>query len=137
MSGRPDETRDRGSRPGESGPAGSGPGEDGPVRVPGLSLRVFVGESDRHDDRPLHEWLVERARAAGLAGATVVRGIEGYGVHSELHTARVLRLSSNLPLVVEIVDERSRIEAFLPTIHEVLADGMAVLVPVEVLRFPR
>lgn len=108
-----------------------------PRAVPGLCLRVFVGESDRREGRPLHEWIVERAREAGLAGATVTRGIEGYGVHSELHTARVLRLSSDLPMVVEIVDERSRIETFLPILEEAVGQAVATLAPVEILRFGR
>ena len=72
----------------------------------GYLLRIFVGESDKHEGKPLYEWLVLRAREAGLAGATVLRGIEGFGAHSRLHTAKILRLSEDLPIVV---DQRERI----------------------------
>ena len=75
--------------------------------------RLFVGESDRHEGRPLYEWILLRAREEGLAGATVLRGIAGFGAHSRLHTAKILRLSEDLPIVVEIVDTREKIEAFL------------------------
>ena len=70
----------------------------------GQLLRIFVGESDKHDGKPLYEWLVLKAREQGLAGATVLRGIEGFGAHSRLHTAKILRLSEDLPIVVELVD---------------------------------
>lgn len=79
----------------------------------GYLLRIFIGESDRYQGKPLYEWLVLQAREAGLAGATVLRGIEGFGAHSRLHTAKILRLSEDLPIVVEIVDALDKIEAFL------------------------
>ena len=102
----------------------------------GTLLRIFVGEADRHEGRPLYEWIVRQARARGLAGATVLRGLEGFGAHSRLHTAKILRLSTDLPVVIEIVDARERIEAFLPVIESAIAEGHATLERVEV-RFYR
>jgi hypothetical protein len=97
----------------------------------GLLLRIFIGEKDRYEDEPLHQWLVTAAHSQGLAGATVLRGLEGYGADSKLHTARVLRLSTDLPLVVEIVDTPAKVEAFLPLVDQALKVG---LVTVEKLR---
>jgi hypothetical protein len=102
----------------------------------GYLLRIFVGESDRHEGRPLYEWLVLKAREAGLAGATVLRGIEGFGAHSRLHTAKILRLSEDLPIVVEIVDALEKIEAFMPVVDEAIGEGLATLERVQV-RFYR
>lgn len=102
----------------------------------GCLLRVFIGESDKHEGRPLYEWLVLQAREAGLAGATVLRGIEGFGAHSRLHTARILRLSEDLPIVVEIVDAREKIEAFMPLVDQAIEEGLATLERVQV-RFYR
>jgi PII-like signaling protein len=102
----------------------------------GKLLRVFIGESDKHEGTPLHEWIVRQARHAGLAGATVLRGLEGYGAHSRLHTAKVLRLSSDLPIVIEIIDTAEKIEAFLPLIDEAVQEGLATIEKVEV-RFYR
>ena len=102
----------------------------------GKLLRIFVGESDRHEKMPLHEWIVRRAREQGLAGATVLRGLEGYGAHSRLHTAKVLRLSSDLPIVIEIVDTAEKVEAFLPQIDGAIAEGLVTIENVEV-RFYR
>jgi len=93
----------------------------------GHLLRIFIGESDRHEGIPLYEWIVRKAREHGLAGATVLRGLEGFGAHSRLHTAKVLRLSSDLPIVVEIVDTIQKIEAFLPIIDGAVKEGMATL----------
>src|SRR5262249_12937697 len=93
----------------------------------GYLLRVFVGESDKRDGKPLYEWLVLRAREAGLAGATVLRGIEGFGAHSRLHTAKILRLSEDLPIVIEIVDAREKIEAFMPIVDQAVEEGLATL----------
>lgn len=98
----------------------------------GYLLRVFVGESDKHEGKPLYEWLVLKAREAGLAGATVLRGIEGFGAHSRLHTAKILRLSEDLPIVVEIVDSREKIEAFMPTVDHAITEGLATLEKVRV-----
>ena len=102
----------------------------------GWMLRIYIGESDRHEGKPLYEWLVFAAREAGLAGATVLRGIEGFGAHSRLHTAKILRLSEDLPIVVEIVDGLEKIEAFLPTVDHAIAEGLATLERVQV-RFYR
>jgi len=99
-------------------------------------LRIFIGESDRHEGMPLFEWIVLQARQAGLAGATVLRGMEGFGAQSRLHTTRILRLSSDLPIVVEIVDTREKIEAFLPVIDAAIQEGLATLEKVEI-RFYR
>jgi PII-like signaling protein len=98
----------------------------------GKLLRIFIGEDDRHEGVPLYEWIVRRAREEGLAGATVLRGLEGFGAHSRLHTAKILRLSSQLPIVVEIVDSEEQIEAFLPVIDAAIGEGLATLEKVEV-----
>jgi PII-like signaling protein len=102
----------------------------------GHLLRVFIGESDRHEGLPLFEWIVRRARERGLAGATVLRGLEGFGAHSRIHTAKILRLSSDLPIVVEIVDTREKIEAFLPLLDAAVGEGLATIEEVEI-RFYR
>lgn len=102
----------------------------------GKLLRVFIGENDRHEGMPLFEWIVRQAREQGLAGATVLRGLEGFGAKSRLHTAKILRLSSDLPIVIEIVDAEDKIEAFLPLIDSVVQDGLATIERVEV-RFYR
>jgi len=101
----------------------------------GCLLRLFLGENDRHEGMPLYEWIVRRARKQGLAGATVLRGLEGYGAHSRLHTARILRLSTDLPIVVEIVDRAERIEAFLPILDEMVREGMMTLEKVRVIAY--
>ncbi len=102
----------------------------------GKLLRIFIGENDRYEGLPLHEWIVRKAREHGLAGATVLRGLEGFGAHSRLHTAKVLRLSSDLPIVVEIVDTEDKIESFLPMIDGAVEEGLATVERVEV-RFYR
>jgi len=93
----------------------------------GLLMRIFIGEQDRHGDEPLHQWLVSEAHRQGLSGASVLRGLEGYGAHGRLHTARVLRLSTDLPLVVEVVDTADKIEAFLPVVDEALKQGLVTV----------
>ena len=98
----------------------------------GKLLRGFVGESSKHEGMPLYEWIVRRAREQGLAGATVLRGLEGFGANSRLHTAKILRLSSDLPIVIEIVDTEENIEAFLPTVDAAIGEGMATIEKVEV-----
>lgn len=102
----------------------------------GLLLRIFIGEKDRYGDEPLHQWLVSEAHRQGLAGATVLRGLEGYGADSKLHTARVLRLSVDLPLVVEMVDTPEKIEAFLPLVDQALEVGLVTVEKVR-LKFYR
>ena len=104
------------------------------MRLPkqGKLLRIFIGESDRHDGIPLYEWIVREARRQGLAGATVLRGLEGFGAHSRLHTAKILRLSADLPIVVEIVDTDDKIESFLHATDHAIGEGLATLEKVEV-----
>jgi uncharacterized protein len=101
----------------------------------GKLLRIFVGESDRWGSKPLYQAIVERVRAEGLAGATVIRGIEGFGADSRLHTARILRLSEDLPVVVEIVDSAEQIERILPVLDEMVAEGMVTVERVEVIAY--
>jgi PII-like signaling protein len=93
----------------------------------GQLLRIFIGESDKFEKQPLYEWIVKKARESGLAGATVFRGLLGYGASSRLHTAKILRLSSDLPIVIEIVDTDEKIEKFIPLIDEALKNGLATL----------
>jgi len=107
------------------------------MKVPedGYLLRVFVGESDRHGHHPLYEAIVLKARAEGLAGATVLRGVMGYGKNSILHTAKILRLSEDLPMVVEIVDSKEKIEKFLPQLDEMVKDGLVTLEKMRVIHY--
>jgi PII-like signaling protein len=102
----------------------------------GHLLRIFIGESDKHQGKPLYEWIVLRARERGLAGATVLRGMLGFGAHSRLHSAKILRLSEDLPIVVEIVDSLEKIDAFLPEIDAAIGEGLATLEKVRI-RFYR
>ena len=102
----------------------------------GSLLRIFLGEDDKHEGRPLYEWLVLRARERGLAGATVLRGLMGFGAHSRLHTFKIERLSLDLPIIVEIVDTREKLETFLAEIDPVIHEGLATLEAAEV-RFYR
>lgn len=101
----------------------------------GELLRIFVGESDRWEGRPLHDAIVHRAREAGLAGATVLRGLQGFGAHSRIHTAKVLRLSEDLPIVIEIVDKAERIRAFLPVLDAMVREGMMTLEKVRIIAY--
>lgn len=98
-------------------------------------LRVFIGESDRWHHRPLHEAIVLKAREMHLAGATVLRGLMGFGKASRLHTAKILRLSMDLPLVIEIVDSEEKINAFLPILDEMVGGGLVTLEKVKVLHY--
>lgn len=101
----------------------------------GCLLRIFIGESDKWEGRPLYEAIVLRARELHLAGATVLRGSMGFGAHSRLHTTKILRLSEDLPIVVEIVDSREKLNAFLPEIDTLVTEGMVTLQSVEVLKY--
>lgn len=101
----------------------------------GYLLRIFIGESDRHGHRTLYESIVLQAREAGLAGATVLRGVMGFGKHSVLHTAKILRLSEDLPMVIEIVDSLEKIEAFLPVLDELIKDGLVTVEKVRVIHY--
>ena len=98
-------------------------------------LRVFIGESDRFQHSPLYEAIVLKAREMHLAGATVLRGPMGFGHSSRLHTAKILRLSEDLPLVIEIVDAEDRINAFLPVIDAMMTNGLITLEKVKVYRY--
>jgi PII-like signaling protein len=101
----------------------------------GYVLRIFVGESDRHGHHPLYEAIVLKAREAGLAGATVLRGVMGFGKNSILHTAKILRLSEDLPMVVEIVDGLEKIEKFLPLLDEMISDGLVTIEKVTAIQY--
>ncbi|HTR99582.1 MAG TPA: DUF190 domain-containing protein [Bacteroidota bacterium] len=105
----------------------------------GKLLRIFLGESDRVNGRMMYEVLVRSAREAGLAGATVLRGIEGFGAKSRIHTAKILRLSEDLPIIVEIVDTEDKIRAFMPVVDELFqksgSGGMITLEKADVIHY--
>lgn len=101
----------------------------------GLLLRIFIGESDRRDGRPLYEMIVEEARRRGIAGATVLRGTMGFGANSRIHTTKILRLSEDLPIVIEIVDEVDKINAFLPELDAMIPEGLVTLERVRVVLY--
>lgn len=90
-------------------------------------LRIFIGESDKYGSRPLYEAIVEKARTEGLAGATVLRGFLGYGANSVIHTSKILRLSEDLPVVVELVDSEEKVEGFLSLIDPMIKEGLVTL----------
>jgi PII-like signaling protein len=98
-----------------------------PLPEDGYLLRIFIGESDKHEGQPLYEWLVAKAREDGLAGATVLRGIMGYGYRSLIHTTKILRLSQDLPIIVEIVDTEAKLERYLEMINEHVKEGLATI----------
>jgi PII-like signaling protein len=98
-------------------------------------LRIYIGESDRWEHKPLYEAIVLKARELHLAGATVLRGAMGFGKSSRLHTAKILRLSTDLPLVIEIVDSNEKIQSFLPTLNKMITGGLVTLEPVKVLEY--
>ncbi|MGA3006475.1 MAG: DUF190 domain-containing protein [Opitutaceae bacterium] len=98
-------------------------------------LRVFIGESDRHSGHPLYEAIVLKARELGLAGATVLRGAMSFGASSHLHTNKILRLSTDLPLVVEIVDTEEKINAFLPVLDGMMGGGLVTIEKVRVIQY--
>ena len=100
-----------------------------------LLLRIFIGESDRRDGHPLYESIVLKARELHLAGATVLRGAMGFGRSSRLHTSKILRLSVDLPLVIEIVDSEEKINAFLPVLDGMITGGMVTLENVRVVHY--
>lgn len=101
----------------------------------GKLLRIYIGESDRLHGKPLYEAIVELARREGLAGATVLRGIEGYGADSHLHTSRILRLSEDLPVVVEIVDTAENIDRVVPLLDQMVEEGMVTVETVHVVAY--
>jgi hypothetical protein len=98
-------------------------------------LRVFIGESDRWEHKPLYEAIVLKAREMHLAGATVLRGPMGFGKSSRLHTAKILRLSADLPLVIEIVDSEEKIQSFLPVLGQMMGGGLLTLEKVKVVEY--
>jgi uncharacterized protein len=100
-----------------------------------LLLRIFIGESDKCHGRPLYEAIVLKARELHLAGATVLRGPMGFGAHSRLHTTKVLRLSEDLPMIIEIVDTREKIDTLLPFIDETVQEGLVMLERVQVIQY--
>ena len=100
-----------------------------------MLLRIFIGENDRHGQRPLYEAIVLAARERGLAGATVIRGPMGYGASSRLHTAKILRLSEDLPLVIEIVDVEEKIEKFVAAIEPIMGSALVTTEKVKVIRY--
>jgi PII-like signaling protein len=101
----------------------------------GKLLRIFVGEADKWEGRPLYEAIIEEARRQGLAGASAWKGFMGFGAHSRMHTAKILRLSEDLPIVIEIVDAAERIQAFLPTLDRMVTEGLVTLERAEVLMY--
>ena len=107
------------------------------MKIPqdGYLLRVFLGESDRWHGKPLYEAIVLKARELHLAGATVLRGPMGFGAHSRLHTTKVLQLSEDLPIVVEIVDSKEKIDELMPYVDEMVQEGLVTLERVQVIKY--
>jgi PII-like signaling protein len=105
------------------------------IEGPALLARIYIGESDRWQGRPLYQVIVEKLRAEGVAGATVLRGIEGYGRAARVHTAQVLRLSEDLPVLIEVVDREDRLRAILPQIDAMVDGGLITLEHVEVIAY--
>jgi PII-like signaling protein len=100
-----------------------------------LLLRIFTGETDKFEGRPLYKAIVEEARKHGMAGATVLRGILGFGANSRIHTSQILRLSEDLPLIIEIVDTEDRINTFLPRLDEMINEGLVTLEKAQVITY--
>jgi uncharacterized protein len=100
-----------------------------------MLLRIFIGESDRCENRPLYEAIVLKAREMHLAGATVLRGPMGFGAASRIHTAKILRLSMDLPLVIEIVDSEEKVKAFLPELEKMIGGGLVTLEKIKVIHY--
>ena len=105
------------------------------VEGEGQLLRIFIGESDRWEGKPLHEAIVRIVREEGLAGATVVRGVQGFGANSRIHTTKILRLSEDLPVIVEIVDKSERIQAILPSLDAMVKEGLMTLEKVHIVAY--
>lgn len=101
----------------------------------GVLLRIFIGESDMYEGRPLYEKIVEKARTLGLAGATVLRGIMGFGAASRVHTAKLLRLSEDLPVVIEIVDTKEQIDKLLPFLDETVTEGLVTMERAHIIKY--
>jgi uncharacterized protein len=105
------------------------------IPLDAVLLRIFFGEDDRFQNRPLHEAIVLKARELQLGGATVLRGHMGFGHSSHIHTTKILRLSQDLPVVVEIVDSKEKIDAFLPALDEMMSSGLVTIEKVQVLQY--
>ena len=105
------------------------------IEGPAVRLTIFLGEDDTWHHKPLYHEIVRRARDAGLAGASVLRGVEGYGASSLIHTTRILSLSEDLPVVIVIIDEEAKLRAFLPQLDELIGEGLVTLDQVEVVRY--
>ncbi len=101
----------------------------------GQLLRIFIGESDQWEGKPLYEAIIFKAREMGIAGATMLRGLMGYGATSRIHTAKILRLSEDLPVLVEIVDTPEKIAALLPVIDEMVQEGLVTLEKVRIIQY--
>lgn len=98
-------------------------------------LRIFIGEADKCEGKPLYEAITNLARQKGMAGTTVIRGLMGFGAHSRMHTAKILRISEDLPIVIEIVDEPEKIQALLPEIDKMIAEGLVTLEKISVIAY--
>ena len=107
------------------------------MRLPeeGMLLRIFIGENDKHKGKPLYEQIVLKAREFNLAGATVLRGIMGFGADSRMHTAKLLRLSEDLPVVIELVDTEDNLNKILPFLDEVVTEGLITLEKVRIIKY--
>ena len=111
--------------------------EEADMKIEGEAqrIRVYIGESDHWHGKPLFAAIVERCRQEGLAGATVLRGIEGYGAHTRIHTARILRLAEDLPVVVDIIDRAERIERLLPILDEMVSEGLITVENIRIVKY--
>ena len=98
-------------------------------------LRIFIGEADKFEGKPLYEAIVKLARQRGMAGATVIRGLMGFGADSRMHTAKILRLSEDLPVIIEIVDESEKIEALLPELDQMIKEGLVTIEKIRVFAY--
>jgi PII-like signaling protein len=107
------------------------------VEARGQLLRIFIDEDDRYAEQPLYEAIAQALRAAGFAGATVLKGIEGYGCHRVVHSARLVDLNTNLPIVIEVIESEEKVRAFLPTLRAMIPDGMLTLEKVDIIRLSK
>jgi uncharacterized protein len=105
------------------------------IEGPAVRLTIFIGEDDTWHHKPLYHEIVHRAHTAGLAGASVLRGVEGYGASSRVHTTRLLSLSQDLPIAIVIVDQDDRIRGFLSQLDQLVSEGLVIIDPVEVIRY--
>jgi len=106
-------------------------------RITGKLLRIFIDEADRYEGKPLYMAIVEALKAAGFTGATVLKGIEGYGIHKTVHAARTFDLSTNLPILIEVIEQEAKITAFLPALRAMVSEGLITLENLELMRISR